>query len=226
MSQRILVVDDDIEFANFLAKYLRESGFEVQQCHDGEMALNLATREWFDIILLDLVLPGLDGLTVCRQIKMIKNPWVIFISGRKEESDKIVGFHSGADDYLGKPVSIGELLSRIRALLKRRKEGSEDILMIGPIKVDVPGRKVFKNGKTITLRRMEFNLLVKLMQNKGIILSAPVLIKTVWGEDFPGKTETVRAHVRWIREKIEDDPQNPQLIITVRGTGYKFNEFE
>jgi len=231
MAETILLVDDDAMLLETLAFNLRNSGYEVLTAADGVAALEIAQERQPDLIILDLMLPELDGLVVCRSLRRSSDVPILMLTARTAELDKIVGLESGADDYLTKPFSLGELLARIRALLRRAaprpsasvlhsgglRTGSEQTLVLNLV-----SRRASLGGKDLLLSPKEFNLLAELVRQRGVVLSRDLLLSCVWGGDFLGDARTVDVHVHWLREKIEPDPSDPHRIVTVRGIGYRF----
>jgi DNA-binding response OmpR family regulator len=223
MSEKLLLVDDEPTLLDTLAFNLRTSGYEVVTAGDGASALDLARTENPDLIVLDLMLPELDGLTVCRSLRHVSDTPILVLTARTGELDKIIGLESGADDYMTKPFSLGELQARIRALLRRagpRRLGDE--IRSGELSLNVVSRRAFLGAKELVLSPKEFSLLAELMRHQGAVLSRDLLLTRVWGYDFYGDSRTVDVHVRWLREKIEVDPSKPERISTVRGIGYRF----
>jgi two-component system, OmpR family, response regulator len=223
MPEKILLVDDEPNLRETLAFNLRSSGYQVVTAGDGIAALDQAQAEHPDLIILDLMLPELDGLTVCRSLRQISEVPVLVLTARTGELDKIVGLESGADDYMTKPFSLGELQARIRALLRRAgpRQTTEEIVA-GDLVLNLVSRRAFLGGKELVLSPKEFGLLAELMRHQGAVLSRDLLLTRVWGYDYYGDNRTVDVHVRWLREKIEADPAEPVRIATVRGIGYRF----
>lgn len=224
MDKRILIVEDDTTLQETLAYNLTNEGYIVITASDGATGLRLGREEALDLIVLDVMLPELDGLSVCRILHKETDIPIILLTARTGEIDKIIGLDSGADDYITKPFSLGEFLARVRVALRnrRRSQATSTMLEIGGLKVDLVGRKVDKGDERVKLSHKEFDLLVELIQNKGAVLSRDLLLTKVWGYDYAGGTRTVDVHVRWLREKIEDDPSIPKHIQTIRGIGYRF----
>ncbi len=231
MPKTILLVDDDTMLCETLALNLRDAGYEVLTCGDGTKALELAETRKPDLVILDLMLPELDGLTVCRRLRRFSDVPVLMLTARTGELDKIVGLESGADDYITKPFSVGELLARIRALLRRvgPRPPSDELRAGDPenhpdqmLILNLVNRRAIMGGKDLALSPKEFSLLAELIRHRGVLLSRDLLLARVWGYDFLGDSRTVDVHIRWLREKIEADPSNPQRIVTVRGIGYRF----
>ncbi len=219
---KLLLVEDDQTLRETLAYNLTRDGYEVLQTGDGVSALDLAREHKPDIVLLDIMLPGLDGLTVCRTLRHEGQVPVVLLTARTGEVDRIVGLDSGADDYIVKPFSMGELLARLRAVLRRGRAGDETRLQVGDLTVDLLAHRAWRNDKLLSLSPKEFDLLAELMRHRGAVLSRDLLVQRVWGFDFTGDTRTVDVHIRSLREKIEDDPARPVRIETVRGIGYRF----
>lgn len=226
MSTKILVVDDEHSIVELLKYNLENSGYEVKEAYDGEEALNMVSQERFDLIILDLMLPKIDGIEVCKRLKeeYFHIP-IIMLTAKSSEADKVLGLNIGADDYITKPFSVKELIARVNALLRligeMEKQNDREIINIGKLKIDLERHEVEKNGKLLDLTLKEFELLRILVENKGKVLSRNVLLDRVWGYDFYGETRTVDVHIRNLRKKIEDDDKNPQYIETVRGVGYR-----
>ena len=222
----VLIVEDEESLADPLAFLLRKEGFEATVVADGPAALAEFERAGADIVLLDLMLPGMSGTDVCKQLRARSSVPVIMVTARDSEIDKVVGLELGADDYVTKPYSARELIARIRAVLRRGSD-SEDtgigdgVLESGPVRMDVERHVVSVNGEQITLPLKEFDLLEYLMRNSGRVLTRGQLIDRVWGADYVGDTKTLDVHVKRLRSKIEADPANPVHLVTVRGLGYK-----
>lgn len=219
---KILLVEDETTLAETLAYNLRREGYEVILAADGETGLERARTESPDLIILDIMLPVLDGLSVCRILRREMDTPIIILTARGTEVDKIIGLETGADDYVVKPFGLGEFLARVRAVLRRAPAPRRDELASGDLVLDLTARRVTKGGVELKLSHKEFDLLAELMRNRGAVLSRDLLLTQVWGYDYFGDSRTVDVHIRWLREKIEDDPSNPQRIVTVRGVGYRF----
>ncbi len=222
---RILVVEDEASFSDALAYLLGREGFEVSVADTGTKAIEEFDRHGADLVLLDLMLPGISGTEVCRQIRTRSNVPVIMLTAKDSEVDKVVGLELGADDYVTKPYSTRELVARIRAVLRRGSDddlGVDGTLAAGPVRMDVERHVVTINGTAQQLPLKEFELLEFLMRNSGRVLTRSQLIDRVWGSDYFGDTKTLDVHVKRLRAKIEVDPGNPVFIQTVRGLGYKF----
>jgi DNA-binding response OmpR family regulator len=221
----ILLVEDDATLRHTLALNLRAEGYGVLEAEDGETGLAAARGETPDLVLLDVMLPGLDGLTVCRLLRRESAVPIILLTARGAEADKIIGLETGADDYIVKPFSLGEFLARVRAALRRGATAAPaDVLTAGDLRLDVAARRVARGGRTIALAPREFDLLALLMRHRGAVMSRDLLLARVWGDDFVGDARTVDVHIRWLRQKLEQDPSQPVLIQTVRGVGYRFEE--
>ncbi|HEX9795626.1 MAG TPA: response regulator transcription factor [Anaerolineales bacterium] len=220
----LLLVEDDNTVRETLALNLRAEGYQVETASDGQAGLQLARQVEPDLVILDVMLPELDGLTVCRMIRKDSQVPIILLTARGTETDKIVGLETGADDYVVKPFSLGELLARVRAALRRGQSAAAPNaeLASGDVHLDLIGRRLRVGGRQVLLAPREFDLLVMLMRNPGAVLSRDLLLSGVWGDDFVGDARTVDVHIRWLREKIELDPSSPQRITTVRGAGYRF----
>ncbi|MCF6460018.1 response regulator transcription factor [Clostridium sp. Cult3] len=226
MSIKILVVDDEPSIVELLKYNLENSGYEIKEAYDGVEALNMVSEERFDLIILDLMLPKIDGIEVCKRLKREDSHIpIIMLTAKSSEADKVLGLNIGADDYITKPFSIKELIARVNALLRRigetEKQNGGVIINLGNLRVDLERHEVEKNGELLDLTLKEFELLRILLENKGKVLSRNILLDKVWGYDFYGETRTVDVHVRNLRKKIEDDDRNPQYIETVRGVGYR-----
>jgi two-component system response regulator RegX3 len=221
----VLVVEDEESFSDALAYMLRKEGFEVVVCLTGPEALDAFDRNGADLVLLDLMLPGLPGTEVCRTLRQRSNVPVIMLTAKDTEVDKVVGLELGADDYVTKPFSTRELVARIRAVLRRQGD-TEDLplatMEAGPVRMDVDRHVVSVRGDQVQLPLKEFELLEVLLRNADRVLTRMQLIDRVWGVDYVGDTKTLDVHVKRLRAKIEEDPASPRHIVTVRGLGYKF----
>ncbi len=222
---RVLVVEDEESISDPLAYLLRQEGFEVAVASTGPEGLSEFDRGGADIVLLDLMLPGLSGTEVCRALRARSSVPVIMLTARDSEIDKVVGLELGADDYVTKPFSSRELLARVRAVLRRGGEQDEvapAALEAGPVRMDVERHVVTVDGEQVSLPLKEFELLEMLLRNAGRVLTRGQLIDRVWGADYVGDTKTLDVHVKRLRAKVEPDPGNPRHLVTVRGLGYKF----
>ena len=222
---RVLVVEDEESFSDALSYMLRREGFEVELADSGPSAIEQFDRHGADLVLLDLMLPGLPGSEVCRSLRERSSVPVIMLTAKDSEIDKVVGLELGADDYVTKPFSSRELVARMRAVLRRRgdaDEAAETALESGPVRMDVDRHVVTVRGGTVQLPLKEFELLQVLLRNADRVLTRMQLIDRVWGADYVGDTKTLDVHIKRLRAKIEQDPARPQHIVTVRGLGYKF----
>ena len=223
---KILVVEDEKSFSEPLAFLLGKEGYEVVVAADGNEALAKFEKSGADLVLLDLMLPGMSGTEVCRQIRTTSNVPIIMLTAKDDEVDKVVGLELGADDYVTKPYSARELLARVRAVLRRGADTGVDLdagplVQVGEIKLDVDRHIVTFKGENIALPLKEFELLEFLMRNAGRVLTRIQIIDRIWGNDYVGDTKTLDVHIKRLRSKLEKDPANPELIQTVRGLGYK-----
>jgi len=230
--ERILVVEDEANIINLVRAYLEREGFAVKTVADGRAALQQAHATRPDLIILDLMLPGMDGLEVCRRLRQESDVYIIMLTAKTEEADRIVGLELGADDYLTKPFSPRELVARVKAVLRRRREGNgggarvtheSGTIVAGPLTIDLARRRVIKSGQPIDLTALEFELLHVFADDPGIVFSRAQLLQRVWGYDYVGDERVVDVHIGLLRKKIEDDPSEPLLLKTVRGVGYKYD---
>ncbi|NPV09177.1 MAG: response regulator transcription factor [Anaerolineae bacterium] len=232
MADKVLIVEDEPTLVDTLRYNLARQGYTVITAMDGLAALELARREQPDLVLLDIMLPELDGIEVCRLLRQEMSVPIIMLTARDEEIDKVVGLEVGADDYITKPFSMRELLARVKANLRRVRmtrqdsgDGEADAraqkLVLRDIVIDLGRREVLRQGSPVALTPREFELLAFLARNRGIVLSRELILERVWGWDFAGGTRTVDVHIRGLREKLEDDPAHPSRIVTVRGAGYR-----
>ena len=223
---RLLIVEDEESFSDVLSFMLRREGYEVALAATGPEALTLFDRSGADLVLLDLMLPGLSGTEVCRELRQRSNVPIIIVTARDAEVDKVVGLELGADDYVTKPYSARELLARVRAVLRRRGDGGDEpvssVIEGGQVRMDVERHSVTVNNEPVNLPLKEFELLELLMRNSGRVLTRAQLIDRVWGVDYVGDTKTLDVHVKRLRSKIETEPAEPKHLLTVRGLGYKF----
>jgi DNA-binding response OmpR family regulator len=225
-ARTVLVVEDEPSLASTLSYNLRKNGFNVMSEADGVAGLRTARRDRPDMIILDLMLPRMDGLEVCRRVRAESDVPILMLTAKGEEMDKVVGLEVGADDYLTKPFSMRELMARVKALLRRagaRGEG-DDVgrVVAGKLELDARGRTVRREGEEVLLKPKEFDLLFFLARHAGQVFTREQVLEQVWGYDFFGGSRTVDVHVRWLREKLEDVPGRPKHLLTVRGVGYKF----
>ncbi len=229
---RALVIDDEVPLANVLASYLQREKFEVTCCHDGAEAVTLAREVDPDVVVLDLALPGIDGIEVCRRLRTFSDAYVVMLTARDTEIDTVVGLSVGADDYVTKPFSPRELVARIRAMLRRPRavtampesaesEPTRPTRSFGPLSIDVAGREVFVGGEPVALTRTEFDILATLSARPGVVLTRRQLLDAIWGEPWVGNEHLVDVHVGHLRRKLGDDPTDPTFVFTVRGVGYR-----
>jgi len=234
MAELILVVDDELTLQETIAFQLTRQGYEVVTSADGEDALDKARIQRPDLIILDIMLPKLDGFEVCRILRQEMNTPILMLTARDDEIDRVVGLEVGADDYLTKPFSMRELLARVKALLRRVrlikedaivvKEQDSEVLRIGGLVIDLNRHEIRRNNEVINLKPKEYELLICLAKHPGRVYSREMLLEQIWGWEYIGNSRTVDVHIRWLREKIEDDPANPRHLITVRSAGYRFEE--
>jgi DNA-binding response OmpR family regulator len=233
MSDKVLVVEDDLTLRETLEYNLVRQGYEVHTAADGQTALDIARQEQPDLLVLDVMLPGLDGFEVCRILRQEMSVPILMLTARDEEVDKVVGLEIGADDYMTKPFSMRELLARVKAQLRRVRLTREEAMAtggdvvegekvtVGDLTIDLARHEVLRGEEPLSLKPKEYELLVFLVRNRGLVLSRDLILERVWGWDYGGGSRTVDVHVRWLREKIEVDPSNPTRIVTVRGVGYR-----
>ncbi len=234
MSKKVLLIEDDIEICALLDLHLRDLGIELDVAHVGAQGLNLALKNDYELVLLDVMLPGLDGLEICKILRAKKKRLpILMLTAKSEEFDKVLGLELGADDYITKPFSIRELLARVKAVLRRVRAFNEqeevqdqEFFRLGDLSVDVGKRKVMLKEHNVELTAKEFDLLKLFISNPGKAFTREKLLNLVWGYQFSGYEHTVNSHINRLRAKIEDDPSNPQYIKTVWGVGYKFADEE
>jgi len=232
MSEKILVVEDEPSLQETLAYNLERQGYNVETASDGQAALERARKLQPDLIVLDLMLPVLDGFEVCRIIRQESNVPILILTARDDEIDRVIGLEMGADDYLTKPFSMREFLARVKAQLRRVRLIREELnaettetkgrLHFGNLLIDLTRHEVLLDDQPLAFKPKEFDLLLFLARHRGQVLSRELILERVWGWEFSGGSRTVDVHVRWLREKIENDPTNPIRIVTVRGAGYRF----
>ena len=222
----VLVVEDEESFVDALTVGLGREGFDVTIARDGQLAMTSFAEGHFDVVLLDLMLPKVSGLDVCRAIRSQSSVPIIVVSAKGEEVDMVLMLEIGADDYVTKPYRLRELVARIRAVLRRRHDfdelASDELITLGNIRMDIDARRLYVNDEEIKLRKKEFALLRLLLENPGRVLTREVLIDRVWGSDYVGDTKTLDVHIKRLRTLIEDEPKNPTHITTVRGVGYRY----
>jgi two-component system response regulator RegX3 len=224
---RILIVEDEPALSEPLAYLLSREGYDTTVVADGVAALTSFDQSGADLVLLDLMLPGLSGTEVCRELRQRSNVPIIMLTAKDSEVDIVVGLELGADDYVTKPYSTRELLARIRAVMRRQSDDgdlADGVLTVGPVRMDVDKHQVTVDGREIAMPLKEFELLELLLRNAGRVLTRGQLIDRVWGADYFGDTKTLDVHVKRIRSKIEPDPSNPRMLVTVRGLGYRFED--
>ncbi|MFT3661377.1 MAG: MtrAB system response regulator MtrA [Gordonia sp. (in: high G+C Gram-positive bacteria)] len=221
MKPRILVVDDDASLAEMLTIALQNEGFEPFVVGDGTQALPAVRELRPDLVLLDLMLPGMNGIDVCRAVRGESGVPIVMLTAKSDTVDVVLGLESGADDYMVKPFKHKELVARIRARLRRQGDEPAELLAIGPVEIDVPAHKVSRDGVPISLTPLEFDLLVALARKPRQVFTRDVLLEQVWGYRHPADTRLVNVHVQRLRAKVETDPENPEIVLTVRGVGYK-----
>lgn len=224
-SRRVLVVEDEQLLADLVSDYLRRDDFAVEQVGDGATALQRAREFRPDVVVLDLGLPVLDGIEVCRELRRFSDCYVIMLTARRDEVDKLVGLAVGADDYLTKPFSPRELVARVKAMLRRPREDDVEVapgvLTVGPLVIDRDAREAILDGEVVALTRIEFDLLATLAANPRLVLSRRQLVDAVWGEPWVGDDRMVDVHVRNLRRKLRDDADAPRFVRTIRGAGYR-----
>ena len=236
MVDKILVVEDEIALQETLAYNLKRQGYEVHTCGNGALALDEVRTFKPDLVLLDVMLPGMDGFEICRTLRKENNTPVLMLTARDDEIDRVVGLEVGADDYMTKPFSMRELMARVKAMLRRVRLIREEIqseagltaatsqtLVFGSLVLDLTRREVRLGEQTLSLKPKEFELLAFLAQHRGQVLSREFILERVWDWEYIGDSRTVDVHIRWLREKIEADPSNPIRLLTVRGAGYRFD---
>lgn len=224
----LLIVDDESSLRQIVRAYGEAEGYTVHEAADGPAGLEAFRRHKPDLVILDIMLPGMDGLEVLQHIRRESEVYVLMLTARTEEMDRVVGLTVGADDYLTKPFSPRELMARVKAILRRARSGEagkgEEVLRFRQMRIDVPGYRVWRGEDEIELTALEFKLLRTLAEHAGLVLSREQLLERVWGYDFYGDDRVVDVHIGHIRQKIEIDPADPQIIVTVRGVGYKFDD--
>ena len=232
MSEKILVVEDDQTLKETLAYNLNRQGYVVETATDGKIAVEIAGKLEPDLVILDIMLPIIDGYEVCRILRKNSNVPIIMLTARDDEIDRVLGLEIGADDYLTKPFSMRELLARVKAQIRRirfdredsitKDQSYDDIITYENLKIDLSRREVLIEGQPVSLKPKEYDLLLYLARHQGQVLTRNMLLEEVWGWDYSGGSRTVDVHIRWLREKIEPDPSHPTRLVTVRGAGYRF----
>lgn len=225
MNARILIVEDEAGLATTLKDRLQKEGHTVSVARDGNSGMDMATREPFDVLILDLMLPGQNGLTICQKVRKLgSNAPILMLTARRQTMDKVIGLRTGADDYLTKPFKMVELLARVDALLRRTAAGKVAAAryQFGDLQIDIRSTEVMREGRPVALSAKEFQLLRYFVEHRGATLSRDELLREVWGYGGQPSTRTVDVHVAWLRQKVEKDPKAPQLILTIVGMGYKF----
>ena len=228
--QAVLVIEDEENLLKAIKYNLEQDGYKVQSAMDGEQGLEMARQTQPSMIILDIMLPKLDGIEVCRILRRESNVPILMLTAKSEEIDRVVGLELGADDYVTKPFSMRELMARTKAILRRYSLSASDtakesgkILRAGKLEVNISKHVVTLEGEPLELKPREFDLLALLVENAGRALSRDQILENIWGQDYYGDTRTVDVHIRWLREKIESDPGSPKQIITIRGVGYRFD---
>lgn len=232
MADKILIIEDEIALQDTLAYNLTHQGYQVEVAGDGLIGLEKARKVNPDMIILDIMLPGLDGFEVCRILRQEMNVPILMLTAKDDEIDRVIGLEVGADDYLTKPFSMREFLARVKAHLRRirlikeefenQSDETKQILQFGDLIIDLNRREVLLDNQPLVLKPKEYDLLLFLARHRGQVLTRDLILERVWGWDFSGGSRTVDVHVRWLREKIEKDPAQPERIVTVRGVGYRF----
>ncbi|MBM7050850.1 MtrAB system response regulator MtrA [Rothia sp. ZJ1223] len=221
MNSRILVVDDDEALAEMVGIVLAQEGYETEVCATGDQALDAYLTHRPDLVLLDFMLPGMDGIEVCAQLRQHTDVPIIMLTAKSDTEDVVKGLEAGADDYIAKPFKPAELLARIRARLRPREENNSEIISIGGLTIDLSGHSVTRDNETLSLTPLEYDLLVTMARQPGQVFSREALLDSIWGYGKTVDSRLVNVHVQRLRAKIEQDPETPEIIVTVRGVGYK-----
>ncbi|OKL46532.1 DNA-binding response regulator [Boudabousia liubingyangii] len=221
MSARILVIDDDVALAEMIGIIIESEGFDASFCSDGAYALDTFHRVDPDLILLDIMLPGIDGIEICKRIRQESDVPIVMLTAKSDTTDVVAGLEAGADDYVPKPFKAKELIARVRARLRRTEDAQPERLSIGDLEIDVAGHQVFRGEKQLALTPLEFDLLTTLAREPWKVFSRNELLEKVWGYRHAADTRLVNVHVQRLRSKVELDPENPTIIMTVRGVGYR-----
>ena len=226
MAQKILAVDDEENITSIVRAYLEKEGFEVATAADGPTALEMSRKQHPDLVVLDIMLPGMDGIEVLRHLRQESDVYVLMLTAKTEEVDKIIGLSVGADDYLTKPFSPRELVARVKAILRRGRGGHslDQALSFEHLRIDLNRREVSLEGKQVSLTQLEFDLLHAMASYPGMVFSRDQLLEKIWGHDYYGEDRVVDVHIGLLRKKLGDDPTNPRFIKTLRGVGYKFED--
>ncbi|MCK6212065.1 response regulator transcription factor [Georgenia sp. EYE_87] len=221
MTARLLVVDDDTALAEMIGIVLEAEGFDTVFCADGALAPEMFRAEQPDLVLLDLMLPGLDGIQICRMIRSESDVPIVMLTAKSDTIDVVAGLEAGADDYIAKPFKPKELVARVRARLRRQEDTEPERLRIGDLEIDVAGHEVSRDGQVIALTPLEFDLIVALARKPWQVFTREVLLEQVWGYRHAADTRLVNVHVQRLRAKVERDPEHPEVVVTVRGVGYR-----
>jgi two-component system, OmpR family, response regulator MtrA len=221
MTARLLVVDDDTALAEMIGIVLEAEGFDTVFCADGTQAPEMFRAEQPDLVLLDLMLPGLDGIQICRMIRSESDVPIVMLTAKSDTVDVVAGLEAGADDYIAKPFKPKELVARVRARLRRQEQTEPERLRIGDLEIDVAGHEVSRDGEVISLTPLEFDLIVALARKPWQVFTREVLLEQVWGYRHAADTRLVNVHVQRLRAKVEKDPEHPEVVVTVRGVGYR-----
>lgn len=221
MSARVLVVDDDAALSEMIGIVLESEGFEPVSATDGTTALDIFRQSQPDLVLLDLMLPGIDGIEVCKRIRAESGVPIIMLTAKSDTADVVLGLEAGADDYVPKPFKPRELVARVRARLRRHDDAESEILQVADLTIDVAGHQVTRDGEQISLTPLEFDLLVALARKPWQVFSREILLEQVWGYRHQADTRLVNVHVQRLRAKVEKDPERPEVVVTVRGVGYR-----
>ena len=219
MSAKILIVEDEKKMAQFLMMELEHEGYEVQVIYNGREAMEIVQSESFDVILLDIMLPGINGMEVCRRVRQFSDVPIIMVTAKSDVTDRVMGLDTGANDYLTKPFAIEELLARIRAIQRNRQKTSEDVLQIGSLTMNTKTHEVIQNGDVVSLTKKEYDLLEMLLRNKDIVLTRDRLLESLWGYEYSGDTNVIDVFIKHLRNKLDKGMEN-SVITTVRGVGY------
>ncbi len=223
MNAKILIVEDERKMAQFLMMELEHEGYDVEIVYNGREAMELIQNESFDVVLLDIMLPGINGMEVCRRVRQFSDVPIIMVTAKADVTDRVMGLDTGANDYLTKPFAIEELLARIRAIQRNRQKVSEDVLQVGNLVMNTKTHEVTQNGENVSLTKKEYDLLEMLLRNKGIVLTRDRLLESLWGYEYSGDTNVIDVFIKHLRSKLDSD-QKGSVITTVRGVGYVIKE--